>query len=282
MTSKINLLRLSTILVFKKITLILIFSAFLNGCGKLPTAEPNQSFNHFRGDFESGNLLGWHYLIPNQSVNTILVNMPVRHGKFALKNTLRPDDYINNGYRAELAVYDCAFFKTEVYYAWSFMIDTGYTEGGYNVIAQWQDLPNYSQGENWDPIIALHGSPPPIALIYEDSQIVINMNDTPNPIPNSTFTVSNKVRIEKGKWQDIICHIYWVDDATGYIEAWLNGSFFTTFNGTDYKYFQRNLYNRSGNYFKFGQYRGKNNPLKTNIIYLDELRIGSSYLEVAP
>ena len=254
----------------------------LVSCGKLPTTEPGQPFAHFIGDFEKGNLQGWHFLVPDTSVNTVVVDFPVRRGHGALKNTLRPDDHINNGYRAELSVYDCARYRTEVFYGWSFMIDTGYSEGGGNLIAQWQDLPNYAQGESWESLPVLHGSPPPIALIYEDKKIVINMNDTPNPIPNTTFSINEKTEITKGHWYDIVFHMYWNDDNSAFVEAWLDGKFITPFNGVDNKYYQRNLYTRNGNYFKFGQYRGSINPTHTNIIFLDEMRVGASYQEVAP
>jgi hypothetical protein len=65
------------------------------------------------------------------------------------------------------------------------------------------------------------------------------------------------------------------------MEVWLNGNLITPFNGTDNKYYKRNLFNRAGNYFKFGQYRGKDKTSNTNIIYFDEVKIGSTYDEVA-
>ena len=249
-------------------------------CGKVPTPEPGQSFEHFVGDFETGNLKGWHFLIPDTSVNTKIISSPVRKGKYALKNTLLPNGYINNGYRAELALYECALYKTEVYYGWSFMIDTNYYDQTYNLIAQWQDLPNYIQGEVWEPTPVLHGSPPPIALVYVDGTLEINMNENPSD-KNETYSVC-KQKISTGQWYDVVFHIYWADDNTAYLEAWLNGTPFTPLNGTDHKYYKRNLFNRTGNYFKFGQYRGKLKATKTNIIYLDEFKVGSSYQEVAP
>lgn len=263
-----------------RITLFL-FLIILFGCGKVPTPEPAQTFDHFVGDFEKGNLNGFYFLVPDTLINTRVVTGPVRKGNFALKNTLRPDDYINNGYRAELAVYNCAKYKTEVFYAFSFMIDTNYSDKEYNLICQWQDLPDYNQGENWEATPVLHGSPPPLALIYVEGTIEIKMNDNPNS-SNATFLVGAAQPITKGQWNDVVAHIFWNDDNTAYVEFWLNGNIITPFNGTDYKYYQRNLFNRSGNYFKFGQYRGKEKTSTTNTIYFDEIKIGSSYNEVAP
>lgn len=253
----------------------------LYSCGKIPTPEPNQPFDHFVGDFETGNLNGWHYLVFDTAINTKIVTNPVRKGNYALKNTLRPDDYIFNGYRTELSVYNCAKYKTEVFYAFSFMIDTNYSNQEFNLICQWQDLPNYNQGENWEPTPILHGSSPPLALIYVNGTLELKMNENPNS-NNTTFIVGNAQPINKGQWYDAIFHIYWSDDNTAYIEAWLNGNHITPYNGTDNKFYKRNLYNRAGNYFKFGQYRGKDKTTNTNIIYFDEVKIGSSYTEVAP
>jgi hypothetical protein len=265
----------------EKITCCLLLAILLSSCGKVPTTEPNKSYDHFTGDFETGNLNGFHYLVPDTTINTIIVNDPVRKGNYALKNTLRPEDYINNGYRVELAMYNCAKYKTEVYYAFSFMIDTNYSDPEFNLICQWQDLPNYVQGETWEPMPILRGSAPPLALVYADEVLVLKMNENPGS-NDETFQVGEEQSITKGQWYDVIAHIYWSDDNTAYMEITLNGNYITPFNGTDYKYYKRNLYNRAGNYFKFGQYRGKDPSSNTNIIYFDEVKIGSSYSEVAP
>lgn len=261
---------------------LLILSMFLIcRCGKVPTAEPSQPELHFVGDFESGTINGFHYLVPDTTFNTRVVSFPVRRGAFALKNTTRPEDFINNGYRAEFAVYDCAKYKTEVYYGFSVMIDTAYTDMQFNLLCQWQDLPYYIQGEAWEPIPVLHGSSPPVALVYADGNLKLMMNENPNS-DNNTFEVGNPQPIVKGQWYDVVFHFYWSDDESGYAEAWLNGNPIIPFNGTDNKYYGRNIFNRTGNYFKFGQYRGHEQPAHTNTVYFDEVRIGTSYTEVAP
>ena len=247
----------------------------------MPTPEPNQPFDHFVGDFESGNLNGFHFLVPDKNFNTIIVTNPVRKGKYALKNTLRHNDYASNGYRAELAVYNSANYKNEVYYGFSIMIDSNYVDTAFNVICQWQDLPNYIQAKNWQPTPVLHGSSPPVHVAYVNNTLELKMNDNPNS-DKENFRIGDAVPINKGLWYDLVFHIFWCDDSSGYIEMWLNGNYVTPFNGTDHKYYHRNLFTRDGNYFKFGQYRGHINPEHTNIIYLDELKIGSSYSEVAP
>lgn len=258
-----------------------LLAAIILSCGKVPTTEPGQSFDHFIGDFEDRDLHKFHFLVPDTSVNTKIIASPVRKGSFALKNTLRPDDYINNGYRAEFAVYNCAKYKTEVYYAFSFMIDTNYQDNEYNLICQWQDLPYYEQGESWEPDPNLRGSSPPLALVYTNQNIELKMNENPSS-NNETFIVGNPYPIIKGQWNDVIARIFWSDDNSAFMEVWINGTHLTPFNGTDYLFYRRNLFNRAGNYFKFGQYRGKEKTPHTNIVYFDEVKIGSTYTEVAP
>lgn len=246
------------------------------GCGKVPTAEPGQPFESFTGDFEQGKLTGFHYLVVDQDFNTQIVTSPVRKGTFALKNILQPNDYIFNGYRTELALYNCAKYKTEVYYGFSFMIDANYQDPEYNLLCQWQDLPNYQQGEDFASTPVLHGSPPPLALVYTDGKVEFKINTNPTS-SNETVNIGSSIPITKGIWYDAIFHIYWSDEKDGYAEAWLNGVNIT--NGKTYK---PNLYSRTGNYFKFGQYRGKDKTRHTNIVYFDEVKIGTSYAEVAP
>jgi hypothetical protein len=64
------------------------------------------------------------------------------------------------------------------------------------------------------------------------------------------------------------------------VEAWLNGvPFIST---ADHKFYGPNLYSTAGNYFKFGLFRGQDEDAHVPLIeYCDELKIGSSYAEVA-
>ena len=143
----------------------LFIASLAASCGKVPTELPDRPIEHVVRDFESGNLGGFHYLVVDTNFNTQIVTAPVRRGNYALKNTLRPEDFIFNGYRTELSLYDCARYKTEVYYGFSVMIDTAYSDNQFNLICQWQDLPYYIQGEAWDRTPALHGSSPPLQLV---------------------------------------------------------------------------------------------------------------------
>ncbi|MCF6366263.1 MAG: polysaccharide lyase [Bacteroidales bacterium] len=264
-----------------KIYVFIILLITCNSCGKVPISVPGQDVLHFTGNFETGYLNQYEYFETDTAINTVIVTAPVRKGKFALKNTLNPGNYIFNGYRSELSVYDCAKYKTNVFYGLSFMIDTGYVDENFNLICQWHDMPDFNNGEDWSPMPLLHGSSPPVALIYLNGNIALKLNDNPNS-NTETILVGDEHPINKGEWQDVVFHIYWSDDKTAFIECRLNGNYITPFNGSDNKYYYRNLFNRAGNYFKFGHYRGKSDTPHSNTIYFDEIKIGSTYKEVAP
>lgn len=247
-----------------------IFSA----CGKTPTAEPGKPVLHFTGDFETGDFSQFHLLVPGDT-NARIVSNPVRKGTYSARFFLRPGDIINNGNRSELAVYNCAEYHTDVYYGWSFMIDTSWSDAHYCLLSQWQNLPNYEMGEDWNNTFP---SPPPLALVYTDGLLEVKWNE--KVVREDVQTIGSR-NIGKGVWHDVVFRVYWSDQNDGFIEAWLDGS--PLISGTGNRFYGANLYNRSGNYFKFGLYRGHDSDTYPAIIaFADELKIGSSYDEVKP
>lgn len=259
---------------FRNIIWIFILPFGLLTCAKLPTPEPGQTFDHFVGDFEDSSLTKFHGLIPN-AINATIVSDTVRRGNYAVKFFLRPGDITNNGNRVELGVHNCAKYHTEVYYGWSFMIDTSWSDTHYCLLSQWQNLPNYQQGEDWNNTFP---SPPPLALIYIDGVIKIQWNEK---VVNENVQTIAERGISKGVWYDVVFRVYWSDDDKGYVEAWLNDV--PMVDNADHRFYGANLYNRAGNYFKFGLYRGSDtDEYEPLISWCDELRIGSSYSEVRP
>lgn len=253
------------------VTLIFLL---IGSCARLPTPEPDQSFDHFVGDFEDSSLTKFHGLIPFAD-NAVIVNDTVRRGNFAVKFLLRPGDVTNNGNRVELGVHNCAKYGTEVYYGWSFMIDTSWSDTHYCLLSQWQNLPDYMNGEEWNNTFP---SPPPLALVYVDGMLNINRNEK---VVNENIQTIGSRPISKGIWYNVIFRVYWSDCDDGYIEAWLNDV--PVIDGSSNRFYGANLYNRAGNYFKFGLYRGSDTDQYSPLIsWCDELRIGSSYEEVRP
>lgn len=257
-----------------------VWAAF-SSCGKIPTAEENQTFENFSEDFESGSLTQFSFLVADPAVNTVIVNNPVRQGTHALRVTLRPEDYLNNGYRAELSIYNRCKYKTDVYYGFSFLVDTTYEDQRYNLICQWQDLPNYMAGEGWTQTPVLYASSPPVALILVDDQLQLKYNEKPGS-NNQTEILGTYNTLLKGVWVDLVLHAYWSTGNDGFLECWVNGQPIINPSGDDHKFYGRNLFNRQGNYFKFGQYRGSEPPTHTNSVYFDVVKVGHSYAEVAP
>ena len=70
-------------------------------------------------------------------------------------------------------------------------------------------------------------------------------------------------------------------DDDGFMEVWKNGEPVTPYNGIDNKFYRPTVYNIVGNYFKIGLYRDTTHT-STNTVYFDEVKIGTSYEEVAP
>lgn len=54
-------------LATKVTSIICSFSILFYSCGEAPTEIPGQSFEHFVGDFESGNFNNFHFLVPDTS-----------------------------------------------------------------------------------------------------------------------------------------------------------------------------------------------------------------------
>lgn len=261
---------------------VILFVLVLLSCGKVPLNEPNQPIEPFEDRFEINKLKFYDLLlVKDTNANLSLVNYPIRSGKSALKTTLHTEDFVFNGYRTELAVYHSANYQSEAYYGFSFYIDTNYQDDSYTLLCQWQDLPDYLRGESWTSTPVLHGSPPPIQFSYVDGKMELRGNSNPRS-SNQTYLIGNSIPVEKGKWYDFTAHIYWDDTDKGFIEAWLNKEYITPNNGTDHKFYSANLYNRAGNYFKFGQYHGHIQPKNNNVVYFDEVKIGSTFQSVQP
>jgi hypothetical protein len=266
---------------FTILCLALFGCVVFSSCGKIPTAEEDQTFENFSEDFESGSLAQFYFLVADPAVNTVIVNNPVRQGANALRVTLRPEDYLNNGYRAELSIYNRCKYKTDVYYGFSFLVDTAYGDLSYNLICQWQDLPNYMAGEGWTQTPVLYASSPPVALILVDDHLELKYN--PKACSNEqTETIGTYSALTKGVWVDVVLRAYWSTEDDGFLECWINGQALINPSGDDHKFYGKNLFNRQGNYFKFGQYRGSEPPAQSNAVYFDVVKVGHSYAEVAP
>jgi hypothetical protein len=87
-------------------------------------------------------------------------------------------------------------------------------------------------------------------------------------------------KIEVGEWYDITVNVKWSDTNTGYMAAWINNQPFTPYNGFHNRVYGPNMHNGAPNYFKFGQYRYYDEPLRMEL-HFDEVRVGNSLEEVS-
>lgn len=243
----------------------------LNDDGVLPV--------YINTDFDSGNINGWskNYVVEGYSFQYSTVSP--RSGTACAQFNLRPDDIMHaneivSSTRTEIAIDGVAPWRGDVYYGWSFKIDSAYIDSDeWQVVGQFHDKPDFAAGESWE---FYPPNSPPVSYTLQNGEIALSMS-TPG---NRVIKVARRA-VAKGVWLDIVTHVYWSEGIDGFVEAWINDVPLTPYNGKDYKYYRPNLFNRSGNYLKIGLYRSK--EIKTtNTVYFDSVRSGKTYAEVRP
>lgn len=257
----------------KKIMMIVAFS-MLTGCANLPV-HVSQELKSFYDGFEGGISTNWATDAYREECIQVVTN-PVRSGTNAVKFTIYPaDPSVNGGKRVELAYNNLDPYLAEVWYGWSFMLDTNYTDSGsWQIMGQWHDQPDYLLGETWS---VFPGNSPPVSVQYTNGTIYLTLiyqTDDDNILRPSRH-------VEKGVWHDLVVHFKWSVGKDGYAEAWLDGTPLVHTNTTTQRVYAPTCFNMAGNYLKIGLYRGTN-ASATNTLYYDEVRIGSSYEEVVP
>lgn len=243
-------------------------------CGNLPFYNTG-TVNAFYDGFENGaQTNSWSLEAARTNCIEIVTNDP-RSGTHCVKFTVYPGDpLVNDGSRSEIAHDNFDPYLGEVWYGWSFLIPTNYTDSGtWQIIGQWHDQPDYQAGEQWTSFV--HNSPPVSFQFTNDTVgLILIYRDESAGIPQRI--------IAKGVWHDAVFHFKWSMYDDGFAEAWLDGTALTTpgTSGTQ-RIYAPTCFNTAGNYLKLGLYRSTN-AAATNSVYYDEVRIGSSYGEVVP
>lgn len=249
----------------RNLIFVVIFIAISLSCNENQFVIPNENQNIFpNGGFEFGSLYGWSLEGARDSSIKVIMS-PVFEGKYAARLTLFPGDIVSSGHRVELSRPYCAEYLTEMNYNWVFKIDQDFKESDKKyLINQFHDYPDFLNGETWETMIVY---PPPVFTSYFNDTIYVHSHSI-----SDGHNVIGKKAIIKGKWVSISYNIKWSLEEDGYIEAYINDQPVTPFNGNDHKYYTPTLYNKMGNFVKFGLY---NDPsvLDTNSIYIDNLRI---------
>jgi len=228
--------------------------------------DPAGGVPHFTEDFEDYDLSEWGGNLVD--TNRLFWTTNARSGTNAIGFRIYPGDYVNGGSRAELSWFHLMPYESEIYIAYSLKLDTNYQDSGqWQIFGQWHDQPDVLNGESWDNFPA---NSPPVALQYTNYQLgvsVLYQKDGQKIVPLVDYV--------PGKWIDFTFHIKWSLSDDGFVEGWTNGGKWFD------KIYAPTMVNRMGNYLKIGIYRGPKAD-KTNTVYYDEIRIGSSYSEVQP
>ncbi|MFL6258076.1 MAG: polysaccharide lyase [Thermoanaerobaculia bacterium] len=236
----------------------------------------------FRGDFETGRLDGWLWDRPRGD-SIQVVDHPVRKGRYAARVTLAPGDIAASKERAELKVGDQDLERLrggqggEMWYGWSVLIPADYADppgDQFQILAQWHHRPpeTTKPGARQRDV----SGPPPLTLhfTFYEGRHLLSLIGRPSPgAPRRTLGARP---VHKGAWIDLVFHIRWSIGNDGFVEAWLDGRPLTPG-----KVHGPTLYKPVSNYLRLGLYRGKGIPT-TNHVFVDEVRIGSSYRAVAP
>lgn len=229
------------------------------------------------GDFEQGDLSAWDGREAAREDSIEVVRAPVRRGRWAAKFTVRPGDKVSNGARAEIIRDNLDRAGSQVWCSWSFFIPSDYADAewkprGWQCLGQWHDQPDRERGETWDNF---PGHSPSIALYYSFRKGVPAIEMWYGARQEQDIVAT--VPIAKGRWNDVLFHIFWSTRADGFAQAWLNGQPLAP--GEDHTVRGANMWNHAPHYLKIGLYRDPE-VATINSVYFDEVRIGHSRQQV--
>ncbi len=184
----------------------------------------------WKGDFETGDLGQYSSLQRVGADRLLVVQSPVRQGRYALKATVRQgDDPINSsGNRNELVYEGREQEGAEYYYRWQVMF-----------------APDFPSVRTWQVFTQWHhegccGSPPVEFFVYGE-ELRLTLTDSVTPW---------RAKLERGVWQDFIFHVKWSPDpGVGFVELWHNGQLVLP------RYLHATMYPGDGIYLKLGLYR---------------------------
>lgn len=197
--------------------------------------------------------------------------VPDPHSKndFAVKFKIKHDSFLNKGFRSEAVIKDYIYGNILYSYSFEIFIPTSFvSDTQWNILAQWHDQPDKLAGQTWH---TYPSNPPPLALLIDDFKLYMIYR------PNVGAKIKSlQYSIDPGTWNKIQFNILWSLDEDGFIVAYLNGKPFLSKEGSS-KFSGQNIYNKAGNYFKFGIYRGSGSSFE-NEVYFKNLIITASCL----
>lgn len=163
------------------------------------------------GDFSTGNLSQWSGFEAVDATRLQVLDAPGRPGTKALRATVRHDQLVENGYRAEVVKEPEGLEGQERWYSWS-----TYFGPEFPVSAPWQVTTQWHNGFINGQTV---GISPPVAFAL--------LSDKMQLLTNSVADVEKKwweAPIVRGQWVDYLFHVCWSGTAAkGFVELTVNG-----------------------------------------------------------
>ncbi|MGZ3461486.1 MAG: polysaccharide lyase, partial [Archangium sp.] len=148
----------------------------------------------WKGDFETGNTSQWTRAQTVSSDRLLVVDSPVREGRYALKVTVHQgDDPINgSGNRNELVYMDHAEPGSEYFYKWSTLFPASFPSSPkWALFTQW-----HHDGE---------GGSPPLEFYVVNDEMRLRLQGDDNHIVW-------RAPLQREHWNDFVLHVKWSSD----------------------------------------------------------------------
>ncbi len=195
-----------------------------------------------------------------------------RRGSYSMQS-----DMNNQDRRAEVVSNHRGTVGGEHWYGWSIYIPSNAGDTSQDIISQFHDW--HSSQPSW----AKDGVAPTCIVAKTDGHLQMDLKYQKVGLDETEHDYFDLGAYTPNAWHDIVMHVQWTHEATGFMKIWLNGVLQMDYTGPTY------LDYGSGNgpYFKMGNYKGIYNWLGSSprTYYMDEYRMGdehSSYDEVDP
>ncbi len=233
----------------------------------------------FSSDFEDGKMNTW-----KPAGNSPAVTRDVaRRGRYAMKTSLdRQKDACS--YRTEVIGPEADIGK-EYWYGFSIFLPDDYVPDKiWEIVAQWNCIPDYDVGEKWrNPVLALFTTGGRWSW-------VTRWDAKRNTFESGKREYGGEHEYDLGPyqrnlWTDWVVHIKWSFKPDGLLQVWKNGEKVIDQNGP-------NAFNDAhGPIFKMGLYKGWSKPttrsdaVSRRVLYHDEFRMAgatATYQDVAP
>lgn len=237
----------------------------------------------FSSDFENASLSGWSAEVAPvpYAVQFVASPAPVRSGTQAVRLELRRNDPDVAGSRRVELTRAGAVQNGEYWYAFSVFLPTDYAaDRSPEVLAQWHNYPDFSQGETWmSPPLALQTRAGrwSITRLWDDAAVSSNVSVSAKGFIRVHDLGANDS--DKGRWTNWVFHVKWgwLASQNPKLEVYKNGVLVLNQNGLP-----NTTNDRVAPYFKMGIYKWdwKEDPLRSDtysrVVYFDRVVIGNS------